>query len=90
MYVIVKIAPADTEEVPILNKQKRKVKKVVSLISLITFYIIAFIVRNDFLYKIILIVILYTDLTATKIAYRLFRCKYSFESDEFKDYFNDI
>ncbi len=88
LYVIIKHAPADTEEVPILNKIKRKKYKVFSIISLILMYVISYILNfNSEISKVIIFTILLTDIFACNIAYKLFKCKHSYESDEFKECF---
>lgn len=89
LFVIWKIAPADTEEIPILKKEKRKKLKLIGLVSL--FVILAFNIleiQDRYIQNIILLTILYIDISTTKPVYKLYRCKYSYESEEFKDYYN--
>ncbi|MEG2348829.1 MAG: accessory gene regulator B family protein [Clostridia bacterium] len=89
LYVIVKRAPADTEEIPIINKKKRKLFKMFAFLSLITIYIFTLTIIKSLNIKImIFITILLIDTFATKPLYKFFNCKYSYESDEFKQYFN--
>lgn len=89
LLVIYYIAPADTEEIPILNSKKRKKIKLQALISLIVICAISILFLNNATIKeIILFTILIIDICATKPIYRLYKCKYSYESEEFKDYFN--
>lgn len=84
VYIISKIAPADTEEVPILCSETRKKMKIKAFIVLIFIYcgmLIFF--RNDiYIIKLILITLFSINFYTTKIAYRFFRCKYSYESEE--------
>lgn len=87
LYVIINIVPADTEEIPILNKNKRKLMKCLAFISLIGIYVLVLIINNSVLYKITLTTVFLIDLVAIKPVYKMFRCKYSYESEEFKDYF---
>ena len=87
LHVIINIVPADTEEIPILNKNKRKLMKCLAFISLIGIYILVLIINNIVLYKITLTTVFLIDLVAIKPVYKMFRCKYSYESEEFKDYF---
>lgn len=87
LYVIINIVPADTEEIPILNKNKRKLMKCLAFISLIGIYILVLIINNNVLYKITLTTVFLIDLVTIKPVYKMFRCKYSYESEEFKDYF---
>ena len=88
LLVIYFIAPADTEEVPIINAKKRKMLKFKGFISLtiISTLLILFINNSD-IKEIVLFTILLIDIYATKPIYRLFKCKYSYESEEFKEYF---
>lgn len=88
VFIICYIAPADTEEVPILNSHKRKSLKIKGFISLTIIYIssIVFLKSSD-IKEIVLFTILLIDIFATKPMYRLFKCKYSYESEEFKEYY---
>lgn len=90
LLVIYYIAPADTEEIPILKKEKRKKIKIQGVISLTLIYIVTLLfINNANVKEIILFTILIIDICAIKPVYRLYKCKYSYESDEFKDYFNE-
>lgn len=88
LLVIYFIAPADTEEVPIINAKKRKMLKFKGIISLTIIYtILILFINNSDIKEIVLFTILLIDIYATKPIYRLFKCKYSYESEEFKEYF---
>lgn len=88
-YIILRIAPGDTEEIPILNKDKRLKLKVMASISFAILYIISiFIIKDKIISNIILLTMLFINLAATNVAYKLFKCKHSYESDEFKQYYN--
>lgn len=90
IYVITRIVPADTEEIPILNKKKRKKLKILATISFIVLFIIATcVVKDETVKGIILLTILFTNMMAMKFSYKLYKCKYSYESEEFKDCFQD-
>lgn len=89
VYIIIRHAPADTEEVPILNKKRRKLFKVLAFISLILVYVSMLLIKNKITSTIILITLTYINFIATKPMYKLYKCKYSYESDEFKEYFQD-
>lgn len=89
IYVILGIAPADTEEVPIINTKKRNRLKLMALISLVILYLILiFIVDNPQIKLLIMFTIFLVDIGTTKPMYRVLRCKYSYESEELKEYFN--
>lgn len=84
LYVILKIAPADTEEVPILSQKNRKTMKNKALIVLFFIYFIALIFfrNNMYILKLVVITLFSINFYTTKIAYRFFGCKYSYESEE--------
>lgn len=89
IYVILRIAPADTEEIPILKKNKRLKLKIMGAISFLILYTVSvFIIKDKIVSNIILLTILSINLAATNTAYKLFKCKHSYESDEFKPYYN--
>lgn len=88
-YIIIKIAPGDTEEIPVLKKDKRKVMKIKATISLMMWIILTwFVIKNEYYSQIILLTILLINLVATNTSYKIFRCKHSYESEEFANYFN--
>ncbi len=89
LYIIIKIAPADTEEIPILKKSRRNLLKICAFISLCIILIFNLVVVSDiYIQKIVLLTVFLIGILATKPIYKLFRCKYSFESDEFKEFYN--
>lgn len=90
LYIILKIAPADTEEVPILCDNTRKKMKIKALIALLFIYCISLVLviifqYNIYILNIISITLFTINLYTTKLAYRFFRCKYSYESEEIKN-----
>lgn len=90
VYVIIKIAPADTEEVPILNKEKRKRMKIFAMIVFILLMTLSvYFLKNVIITKIILLTIISINLLATNTAYKIYKCKHSYESEEFKEYFTN-
>ena len=72
-------APADTENVPILNKQERKRKRINSYITYTIGLIIAFIIPNETISNILLLSNFIQTLMITKLAYRLNNSKYGYE-----------
>jgi accessory gene regulator B len=88
IYVILKIVPADTEEIPILNKNKRKKMKISAFIMLSIIYVISiFFIKDIYTKNIIILTMLIIDTFTMKFMYKFLKCKYSYESDEFKEYF---
>lgn len=89
LYIIIHIAPADTEEVPILKKKRRNKLKFFAAISLIILLSITFIaVKNNLIKEIILFSLLEINILATNTAYKLYKCKHSYETEEYASYYN--
>ncbi len=89
IFVILKIVPGDTAEVPILKRSRRNKLKVLSSISLISIYIISLIFLKDgIVQNMIVITLMEINIFATNISYKLLRCKHSYEEAEYKQYFN--
>ena len=91
LYVIYKHVPADTEEIPILNKGKRKRYKIYAIISLILIYISTIVLAkfNVEYAKIIFSTVFLINFFTSNFMYKILRCKHSYESDEFREYFID-
>lgn len=72
-------APADTENVPILRKKDRKIKQILSYITLTVTLIIGAIVKDYVVSNIIIFGIFLQTIMITKLAYRLTNNKYGYE-----------
>lgn len=72
-------APADTENVPILRKKDRKIKQILSYITLTITLIIGIVIKNQIISNIIILGIFAQSITITKIAYKLTNNKYGYE-----------
>lgn len=72
-------APADTENVPILTKKERKVKKILSYIFLAIYMIVALLIPNRIISNIFIFGTFIQTLTITKIAYIITKNKYGYE-----------
>ena len=90
LFVIYKHAPSDTEEVPILNKEKRKKYKIYALVLLTLIYVASFIIfrYNSEISKIVFSTVFLINFFTSKFMYKILRCKHSYESEEFKEYYN--
>ena len=89
LYVIKRYAPADTEEVPILNKKKRETMKIFAIVSQILIDVSLFtIIKDNNIREVILITLFYSNFMTTKIAYKFLKCTRASDSNEFKEYFN--
>lgn len=79
IFMIKLYAPADTENVPILNKKTRKQKQFLSYIFFILGLVIALIIRNNVISNIIVFGYLMQTCMITKLAYILTNNKYGYE-----------
>ncbi len=77
--MIAKYAPADTENVPVLQKKERKKRKIISFIIAGIELIIAIIIPYKVISNIIIFGILIQTMTITKLAYRITKNKYGYE-----------
>lgn len=76
---IAKYAPADTENIPILSKKERRVKKIKSYISLVILLTVIIFIPDKIVSGMLLYGIFLQNLTLTPIAYKLTKNKYSYE-----------
>ena len=72
-------APADTEDVPILESKVRRKRQIASYIALTAALIAAMFIQNNTICNILIFGNLAQTLTITKIAYRLTNNKYGYE-----------
>lgn len=91
LYVIYKHVPADTEEIPILNKGKRKKYKIYAIVSIVFIYISTLVLTrfNEQYARIVFSTVFLIDFFTSNFMYKILRCKHSYESDEFKEYYNE-
>ena len=73
-------APADTENLPILSKKERKIKKILSYIMLTITLLIAFFVKDSVISNILIIGNLLQTMTITRISYKITNNKYGYET----------
>ena len=79
MIMIKLYAPADTENVPILRKQERRQKQIMSYAILTVEIIIALVINNPFITNVIIFGDLIQTLTITRLAYKITNNKYGHE-----------
>jgi accessory gene regulator B len=72
-------APADTENLPILTKKERKIKKILSYVFLTINMILATFIPNTIISNILIIGTLLQTLSITRIAYIITKNKYGYE-----------
>lgn len=73
-------APADTENLPILSKKERKIKKILSYIILTVTLIVTFFIKDNVISNILIIGTLLQTMTITRIAYKITKNKYGYET----------
>ena len=72
-------APADTENIPILRKKERKIKKILSYVILTITLMIGAIINNEVVSNIIILGMFIQSLMISKLAYKLTNTKYGYE-----------
>lgn len=78
--IMIKIyAPADTENVPILDKKVRKKKQIVSYITFTIGLLVALWIDNNMISNILILANLFQTITITKFIYKLTNNKYGYE-----------
>ena len=79
IIIIKRYAPADTENVPILQEKERKQKKYLSYITYILGLIIALFIKDNVISNIIILGYIMQTVMITPVAYKLTKNKYGYE-----------
>lgn len=79
IFMIKLYAPADTEDVPILRKKERKIKKILSYIIATINLSLVLIIKNEIISNILLFGTLIETIFITRIIYKLTNNKYGYE-----------
>ena len=79
MFMIKLYAPADTDDVPILESKVRRKKQIASYIALTVGLIVALFIQDSTISNIFIFGNLVQTLTITKLAYKLTNNKYGYE-----------
>ena len=79
MLIIKLYAPADTEAVPILRKKERKIKKILSYITMSASLIIALLINNTVISNILIFGTLFQTITISRFMYKITGNKYGYE-----------
>lgn len=72
-------APADTENVPIISKKERKIKKILSYVMLVVTLGVSLIIQNHVLSNILIIGTIEQSISISRLAYILTKNKYGHE-----------
>lgn len=70
-------APADTEKRPLINKNKRTIFKIISIIISIIYTVIIFTIKNNTLTNCILFALILETIVILPLTYKVFRVKYN-------------
>lgn len=73
-------APADTDNLPILTKRERKLKKILSYMFLTINIIIAIIIPNNIISNILILGTVIQTFSITKIAYKITKNEYGYQN----------
>lgn len=79
IFMIKLYAPADTEAVPILRKKERRIKKLLSYITMTLNLLIAFFIKNQVISNLLIFGTLIQTITITRFIYKLTNNKYGYE-----------
>lgn len=79
MIMIKLYAPADTENVPILRKKDRKLKRILSYITMSITLFIATIIKNSVISNLLVFGVLFQTISITRLIYKLTNNKYGYE-----------
>lgn len=79
MCMIKLYAPADTENVPIISKKDRKLKKIMSYITMTITLIIGVFVENSSISNMLIFGVLIETLSITRFVYTITKNKYGYE-----------
>lgn len=72
-------APADTEEVPILRKKERKIKKYLSYIFMTIMLVVSLVIKNNVVSNILIFGTLLQTISITRFIYNITNNKYGYE-----------
>ena len=79
MHIIKLYAPADTEAVPILRKKERKIKKILSYITMTASLIAALLINNTVISNILIFGTLFQTIAISRFMYKITGNKYGYE-----------
>lgn len=73
-------APADTENLPILTKKERRIKKILAYIFLVVTLVVAIFIQERIFSNILIIGVFIQSIFITRVAYKLTNNKYGYEA----------
>ena len=82
LVVLAIYAPADTEKRPLINKKKRKIYKVITIIISIIYMVVIVAIKNNYIVNLLFFSIILETILVIPITYRILGVKY----DNYKRY----
>ena len=79
MWMIKLYAPADTEAVPIIRKKERKLKRVLSYITMTITLAVSFFIHNEVISNLLIFGTLFQTISITRFIYKITNNKYGYE-----------
>ena len=76
MIIFLLYAPADTVKRPLINKKKRKMYKILSVITALIFISLIFIVDNFLIKNILIFALILESILILPITYKIFKLPY--------------
>lgn len=77
ILLIIKNSPADTYKKPIVNKKKRKIYKILSILFSIIYFVLSLIIINSFVSNCFILSLLSQNIMISPITYKLFKLPYN-------------
>ena len=75
--LMLKNAPADTKKRPIVNKKRRRIYKLLSMVISLTFGILSIFIKNDFISNCFCLAIIMQNFMIAPLIYRIFKLPYN-------------
>ena len=79
MIMVKLYAPADTENVPILRKEDRRRKKILSYVILTIYLVISIFIKNNLISNIIILGMFMQSIMISRFVYKITKNKYGYE-----------
>ena len=77
LIIIIKYAPADTVKRPLINKKKKRIWKILSILTTIIFFITTLIINNNIIINYLLFGLIIECILILPITYKMFKMPYN-------------
>ena len=85
LLVLIRYAPADTSKRPLINKKKRNLYKLITIINSCIYILLLIVLKNNIISNYIVVGLLEASLMIHPFTYRMFQLPYN----NYKNYQND-